>query len=67
MHFWSHALQQVCASTAKVRGNHLVFLTATRELAAVFHLDLVESWAEIEPEPYPAALLTKHPPAWRSG
>jgi hypothetical protein len=40
----SRAIQHVAASIVKVLGGHLVFLDAERRLAAVFLLDLVESW-----------------------
>lgn len=45
----SDAIQQVRAATVEVVGQHLAFLTAKVKLAALFHLDLVESWYEIEP------------------
>jgi hypothetical protein len=39
-------LQQVCvvAATAEVQGEHLAFLTADGKLAALFLLDMVQSW-----------------------
>jgi hypothetical protein len=40
----SGAIQHVAASIVEVLGDHLVFLEAERRLAAVFLLDLVESW-----------------------
>jgi hypothetical protein len=40
----SRAIQQVFAATAEVRGNHLVFLDAKGSFAALFLMDLVESW-----------------------
>jgi hypothetical protein len=40
----SRAIQHVAASIVEVLGGHLVFLDAERRLAAVFLLDLVESW-----------------------
>jgi hypothetical protein len=40
----SGAIQHVAASMVEVLGDHLVFLDAERRLAAVFLLDLVESW-----------------------
>jgi hypothetical protein len=40
----SAAIQHVDASIVEVLGGHLVFLDAERRLAAVFLLDLVESW-----------------------
>jgi hypothetical protein len=49
----SDAIQQVRAATIEVHGQQLVFLTAKGKLAALFHLDLVESWKEIEAEPNP--------------
>jgi hypothetical protein len=38
-------MQQVLAATAEVRGNHLVFLDAKGNFAALFLLDLVERWS----------------------
>jgi hypothetical protein len=43
----SDANQHVRATTVEVHGNHLVFLTEKGKLAALFLLDLVESWNEI--------------------
>jgi hypothetical protein len=40
----SHAIQQVFAATAEVRGNHLVFVDAKGSVAALFIRELVESW-----------------------
>jgi hypothetical protein len=37
-------LQHVVAATAEVHGEHLVFLTAEGKLAALFLLDIVQSW-----------------------
>jgi hypothetical protein len=45
----SDAIQQVRAASIEVHGQHLVFLTAKAKLVAVFLLDLVESWNEIDP------------------
>ena len=36
------------ASSAEIHGEHLVFLHADGSLAALFLLELVESWSEIE-------------------
>jgi hypothetical protein len=44
------APQQVRAATVETHGEHLVFLTEKGELAALFLLDVVESWNEIAPE-----------------
>jgi hypothetical protein len=41
----SHAIQQVIAATAEVRGSHLVFVDAKGNFAALFLLELVESWS----------------------
>jgi hypothetical protein len=41
----SRALQGVFAATAEVRGNHLVFVDAKGSVAALFLLELVESWS----------------------
>jgi hypothetical protein len=41
----SHAIQQVFAATAEVRGSHLVFVDAKGNLAALFLRELVESWS----------------------
>jgi hypothetical protein len=40
----SQAIQQVFAATAEVRDNHLVFVDAKGNFAALFLLELVESW-----------------------
>jgi hypothetical protein len=40
----SHAIQQVLAANAEVRGSHLVFVDAEGNFAALFLMDLVESW-----------------------
>jgi hypothetical protein len=46
----SCAIQEVFAATAEVRGNHLVFVDAKNNLAALFPLDLVESWSVVPPK-----------------
>jgi hypothetical protein len=38
----------VFASSAAIHGEHLVFLHADGSLAALFFLEVVESWSEIE-------------------
>jgi hypothetical protein len=38
----------VFASSAEIHGEHLVFLHADGSLAAMFLLEVVESWSEIE-------------------
>jgi hypothetical protein len=43
----SNAVQQVRANTVEIHGKHLAFLTENGKLAALFLLDLVESWNEI--------------------
>jgi hypothetical protein len=43
----SDALQRVRAATVEIHGKHLAFLTEEGKLAALFLLDLVESWKEI--------------------
>jgi hypothetical protein len=40
----SRTTQHVVASVSRVRGDYLVFLDGQGKLAAVFLLDLVESW-----------------------
>jgi hypothetical protein len=42
----SNAIQRVRAATFEIHGEQLVFLTAKGKLAAVFSLDVVESWNE---------------------
>jgi hypothetical protein len=37
-------LQQVMAATVEVQGEHLAFLTTDGKLAALFVLDIVQSW-----------------------
>ena len=46
----SRATQHVVASVGGVRGDHLVFLDGQGKLAALFLLELVESW-EVLPRP----------------
>lgn len=38
----------VFASSAEIQGEHLIFLREDGSLVAVFPLDLVESWSEVE-------------------
>jgi hypothetical protein len=38
------AMQQVFATTAEVRGSHLVFVDAKGAVSALFLRELVESW-----------------------
>jgi hypothetical protein len=45
----NNAIHQVRAVTVEIHGEHLAFLTAKGKLAALFLLDLVESWNEIGP------------------
>ena len=45
----SKAILEVRAATVEIHGEHLSFLTAKGKLAALFLLDLVESWNEIAP------------------
>jgi hypothetical protein len=46
----SRAVQQVLAATAEVRGSHLVFMDAKGSVAALFLLELVESWSVLPSE-----------------
>jgi hypothetical protein len=39
----------VMAASAEVHGEHLVFLRSDGRLAALFVLEIVESWLEVEP------------------
>jgi hypothetical protein len=43
----SLGLQQVVAARAEIQEDHLVFVHSDGRLAALFLLDLVESWNEI--------------------
>jgi hypothetical protein len=47
----SGALQYVCASRAEFYGEHLAFLDSEGELAALFLMEIVESWIEIASDP----------------
>jgi hypothetical protein len=40
----SQATQHVIAATVEVQGEHLVFLNAEGKLAALFLMEMVESW-----------------------
>lgn len=53
----SMAIQQVRAAKVEIYSEHLVFINAHGGLAALFLLDLVESWDEVT-DPYPP-----YPPA----
>jgi hypothetical protein len=41
--------QLVKAVTAEIHGEHLVFLTSTGKLSALFLLEIIESW-DLNPE-----------------
>jgi hypothetical protein len=41
------AVQHVVAAETRILDNHLVFLDAKGDVAALFLVDLVESWDEI--------------------
>ena len=41
-------LQHVIAARAEIRGGHLVLFNAQGTLAALFSLDIVESWNEVD-------------------
>jgi hypothetical protein len=43
----SLALQQVVAAKAEIYGEHLVFVHSNGTLAAVFLMELVQSWNEL--------------------
>jgi hypothetical protein len=43
----SGALQHVTAVRAEIHGEHLVFLNSEGKLAALFLMEIVESWNEI--------------------
>jgi hypothetical protein len=47
----SGALQHVTASTVEICGEHLLFLNSQDKLAALFLVEIVESWNEIAFEP----------------
>ena len=40
----SGALQHVTASTVEIHGDHLIFLNSDGKLAALFLMEIVESW-----------------------
>ena len=42
------APQSFIAERAESQGDHLVLLTSTGELAAMFLMEIVESWSEVE-------------------
>jgi hypothetical protein len=46
----SRAIQEVFAATAEVRGNHLVLVDAKGNFAALFLLELVETWSVLPPK-----------------
>jgi hypothetical protein len=40
----------VVAANAEIHGEHLVFLRSDGSLAALFVLEVVESWSEVDPQ-----------------
>jgi hypothetical protein len=44
-------IRSIVASTVEMHGDHLALLNARGELAALFLLDVVESWSEIPLKP----------------
>ena len=42
-------VRPVIAASAEIQGAHLVFLDSKGELAALFLMEVVESWSEIGP------------------
>jgi hypothetical protein len=40
------SLQHVIATKAEIRGDHLVFVDAKGQLAALFLMEIVQSWKE---------------------
>jgi hypothetical protein len=49
----SMAVQQVRATKVEIYSEHLVFTNAHGGLAALFLLEVVESWEEVGSDPYP--------------
>jgi hypothetical protein len=43
------SLHLLIAARAEIHGEHLVFLRSDGRLAALFVLEIVESWSEVEP------------------
>lgn len=43
--------QTVIAERAEIQGDHLVFLDSRGALAALFLMEIVDSWSEIELRP----------------
>jgi hypothetical protein len=41
----------VAAARAEIQGEHLVLLSSDGKLAALFMLDVVESWSEMRGDP----------------
>ncbi len=50
------SMQSVVAASGEVHGEHLVFLNSRGELAAMFLLEIVESWSG----PAPASSLRRN-------
>jgi hypothetical protein len=64
----SCVIQHVFAATAEVRGSHLVFVDAKGNFAALFLLELVESWIVLPtkmPENGAARAVRGHAPSPR--
>ena len=43
------AMRLAMAPVAEIHGDHLTFLSAKGELAALFSMEVVERWSEIHP------------------
>lgn len=43
--------QPVVAEKAEIHGEHLVFFNLKGELAALFLMEIIESWSEAPPRP----------------
>jgi hypothetical protein len=56
----NHAIQQVVAVRYEVRGEHLAFIDAEGRLAALFLMEIVQSWIVLPgPGDIDAAISTK--------
>jgi hypothetical protein len=58
-----YSLQEVCAASVEVHGEHLVFMAATGKLSALFRVD-IGSWREVFPR-LDASCRSQHAtPSW---
>jgi hypothetical protein len=54
------SFQSIIAATAEIYGDHLALVNAEGKLAALFLLDVVQGWVEIEEQPAAVSAIARH-------